>query len=271
MSRSTIFFLFILPVFAHAQSSLFYDGNNTVTFQITLPSGQAYVELFSKQNSVQNLAVSIQHTELPIGNGLSTYTFSSDFYNAGDIIEYRFYYYLPSAPGQFSPGPNPAAWKQKVLTTTNYFKTEDGDYVIGQQDDVFTSIYRQSGLTTARPQQTGWALDRAHPEDLQSEIEASYNFATFKGIYVKPCNSNVWINIQNTPYAYYPTYVTEYQDQSSYLYDIYYTWPPAYGTQPSDTFACGGEYVTIDTYIGPQQVRTNALVEFAYVIEYSQQ
>ena len=274
MLRTAICLLLLLPclAFASDNSTLTYNGNGTVTFEITLPSGQAFVELFSRQNGIQNLAVSIQHTESPLGNGSSLYSFTTGAYAEGDEVEYRFYHYRPASPGLFSPGPAPSVWKIATLgETADYFKTEDGDYLIGEGDGVFTSIYPQSDYTVARPQQTGWALDRAHPESLLVDIEPEYNYATFQGIYVKPCASDVWVNIQDTPYAYYPSYVFESQNGVSYSYDIYYSWSPAYGTQPNATFACGGEFITINTYIGPQQVRTNAKVEFAYVIEYSKQ
>jgi hypothetical protein len=85
-------------------------GAGKILYQVTRPAGEAYVEIFSRQNGVQNLATNIVTSESPNGNGSSTYSYAKDGYRSGDRVEYRFYSYLPSSPGVFVPGPTDAIW-----------------------------------------------------------------------------------------------------------------------------------------------------------------
>src|SRR5262249_23672756 len=74
-------------------------GQGTVEFDVVLPSGQAYVEVFVRQNGIQNIASNIVHDVVDHGDGTSTYRHVAHGYCAGDLIEYRFYSYLPNSPG----------------------------------------------------------------------------------------------------------------------------------------------------------------------------
>jgi hypothetical protein len=85
-------------------------GGGQLKLQVTLPTGQQYVEVFARQNGVQNVAVAIQGSGLNNGNGTTTYSLTRSGYAATDQVEYRFYSYKPSAPGVFTPGPAEAAW-----------------------------------------------------------------------------------------------------------------------------------------------------------------
>src|SRR5258706_1399459 len=81
-----------------------------VRYSVVLPKGQAYVELFVRQNGIQNVASAIASYGVDNGDGTATYSLSVGGYRAGDAIEYRFYSYLPHSPGVFSPGPIENAW-----------------------------------------------------------------------------------------------------------------------------------------------------------------
>jgi len=85
-------------------------GNGRLGFQVTLPKGQQYVEVFARQNGIQNVAVAIQGSAVDHGDGTATYAFVRDGYRPGDLVEYRFYSYLPRSPGVFTPGPIEWRW-----------------------------------------------------------------------------------------------------------------------------------------------------------------
>jgi hypothetical protein len=90
------------------------SASGTIKFQVTLPSGQAYVEVFSRQNGIQNVANNIVGSASDNGDGTSTYSFERSGYLASDHVEYRFYSYLPNAPGLFTPGPAEQVWLTHV-------------------------------------------------------------------------------------------------------------------------------------------------------------
>jgi hypothetical protein len=79
-------------------------------FQVTLPSGQQYVELFAKQNGSQNVAINIVASGVANGDGTVTYSHSRTGYALTDKVEYRFYSYKPNAAGVFTPGASSSVW-----------------------------------------------------------------------------------------------------------------------------------------------------------------
>jgi hypothetical protein len=85
-------------------------GGGSLEYQVTLPSGQQYVELFVTQNGIQNVASNIVASGESNGDGTTTYSFVQSGYSAGDAIDYRFYSYLPASPGVFTPGPAEQVW-----------------------------------------------------------------------------------------------------------------------------------------------------------------
>src|SRR5262245_50617861 len=85
-------------------------GDGRIRFQVTLPCGQQYVEVFARQNGIQNLAIAIQGSAVDHGDGTATYSFVRSGYAPGDFVEYRFYSYLPRSPGVFTPGPIEWRW-----------------------------------------------------------------------------------------------------------------------------------------------------------------
>jgi hypothetical protein len=84
------------------------DGN--VKFQVTLPSGQQFVEVFARQNGSQNLASNIVANASVHGDGSTTYALVRGGYADGDSIEYRFYSYLAGGAARFTPGPAQDVW-----------------------------------------------------------------------------------------------------------------------------------------------------------------
>jgi hypothetical protein len=85
-------------------------GNGSVELAVVLPSDQAYVEVFVRQNGIQNVAQNIVGSEQNNGDGTSTYSYVRNGYSASDAMDYRFYSYLPSSPGVFTPGPIENVW-----------------------------------------------------------------------------------------------------------------------------------------------------------------
>jgi hypothetical protein len=85
-------------------------GNGTLRFSVTLPSGQQYVEVFSRQNGLQNVATNIVANAKKHADGTTTYSLDRGGYGLGDLVEYRFYSYLPRSPGRFTPGPQEMKW-----------------------------------------------------------------------------------------------------------------------------------------------------------------
>jgi hypothetical protein len=85
-------------------------GGGQVRFLVTLQVGQQYVELFARQNGVQNVALDLTQTAHVHGDGSATYSATWAGYQAGDHVEYRFYSYRPGSAGVFTPGPQQNAW-----------------------------------------------------------------------------------------------------------------------------------------------------------------
>ncbi|VUD59403.1 hypothetical protein TDB9533_02668 [Thalassocella blandensis] len=147
--------------------------------------------------------------------------------------------------------------------------TTDGAYTAGVNGNSFVSIFEQSDISYTYAYGSGWALDRAHPEDLLTSIQAGYSTAALKGVYVKPCQSDTWDKIEGTVYDYQGD-ATETQDGANYLFDIYHSWNSAEPAgKLNDTYACGGSYARYQTYTGYQTVRTGGEVKFAFVLEFS--
>ena len=81
---------------------------------MTLPSGQQYVEVFVRQNGIQNIATNIVSNATVHADGSTTYSLTRPGYSIGDSVEYRFYSYLPKSPGVFTPGPIEQRWQTYV-------------------------------------------------------------------------------------------------------------------------------------------------------------
>jgi hypothetical protein len=108
-------------------------GDGTVQFSVTLPAGQAYVEVFSRQNGIQNVAQNIVDSAQVHGDGTSTYSHVRGGYAAGDRIEYRFYSYLPASPGLFTPGPAEQVWVDARYESTQVLElpvTKDASLIL---------------------------------------------------------------------------------------------------------------------------------------------
>ncbi len=102
--------LVVCPEPALNRTALCDLGDGQLRFLVTLPSNQKYVEVFARQNGIQNVAVDITKTAHVQFDGTTTYSFSRTGYRDGDHVEYRFYSYLPNSPGVFTPGPQEQVW-----------------------------------------------------------------------------------------------------------------------------------------------------------------
>jgi hypothetical protein len=107
-------------------------GNGSVAFAVVLPAGQDYVELFVRQNGIQNVAQNIVASEQDNGDGTSTYSYIQSGYRACDALDYRFYSYLPASPGVFTPGPIERLWLSSTYGTPAACGTR---FVVDRADD----------------------------------------------------------------------------------------------------------------------------------------
>jgi hypothetical protein len=250
-------------------------GDGKVRFEITLPSTQQYVEIFSRKNGVQNLAVNIVGNGKNNGDGTSTYSIERIGYATGDLVEYRFYSYANGQAPIFTPGTTATNWYKETVSAPQLFLTEEGNYQLGKQinqwqEESFIKVFRQQGNSTAVPAQTGWYLNRATPVDLFTNVVDGFTYGKLKGLYIKPCHSDVWVNIQNTVFADMLNARAELLNPGvDYTADITTNYGMLTGTHPTVEFDCGGNLIPVSTRIGTINVRTNTQVEFAYVVEFT--
>lgn len=87
-------------------------SNGDVKFNVLLPGKQKYVEVFVQQNGTQIVAQNIVGSGAPAENGQYGYSLvlPASRFKTGDRILARFYSYLVSAPGIFTPGPTEPFW-----------------------------------------------------------------------------------------------------------------------------------------------------------------
>lgn len=239
-------------------------------FEVVLPSGQAYVEVFIRQNGIQNTAQAIQGSELPLADkpGYSLYSFERGGFHAGDHIEYRFYSYLPNSPGVFTPGVQEFVW----LTHTyrgceEFFATTDGGHCLDQIVSADGSVselsvyYNSDHELLVFDDEGAFALKPAGLSGLYTP--ALFDEASMVGVYVKTCGTAEWVPIEETPYALY-AYGEGVDPDHYYWYTPFQDTTPIAGGQVREAFACGGP----DVEIGDETLRLSGLVEFAYVVEH---
>lgn len=251
---------------AHERSSATDEGNGTVEYAVVLPSGQAFVELFVRQNGIQNIALDITRFGTPLGDGTTRYAFTiPNFYRAGEILEYRFYSYLPHAPGLFTPGPIENEWRWLTygqprvrIGGDSYFL---GPYGMASGGAIDTQVYTVYATSNVQPAETGWLLDRAGATPFAAPLVGAS--ATMLAVYVAACDGSGWVRIDGTPFA-----VAAPGETSA---DGWYRWSGTFdgqrpGATVDPTYECGGYGEVVDTAIGPQTVTTDAGVTFAYVL-----
>ncbi|HLP43133.1 MAG TPA: hypothetical protein VK465_16630, partial [Fibrobacteria bacterium] len=92
-----------------------YLGNGTIEFEVKFAAPQQYVEVFVRQNGLQNVAQNIVNSVVNNGDGSFTYKFTRGGYAPGEFVEYRFYSYIQNGPRVFTPGPVENVWKNLVV------------------------------------------------------------------------------------------------------------------------------------------------------------
>ena len=239
-------------------------GAGTVKFSVTLPWGQHYVEIFARKNGVQNVSHKIVTSGVVNINGTTTYSFEKSGYNAGDNIEYRFYSYI--GPAVFTPGPAQNVWVSFKYGAPPTFKTTTGNYVLGPQTDASgRSFSYQIEPSTARtfvtPYSTGWFLTLASPASAQ--IEATVE-AELVGTFVKKAGTDIYDPASSYDANYvitgtqYPSLLDIAVEPDAAVYP---------GLRVDTRYAEGGRSITLNTFIGPQTLTTDATVTFAHVIK----
>ena len=239
-------------------------GGGTVRFSVTLPSGQHYVEVFSRKNGVQNVAHNITSSGVVNSDGTTTYTFEKGGYVTGDSIEYRFYSYV--GPGVFTPGPGETTWVTFGYGGATTFQTSSGTYVLGTQKDTSGRTFSyQVETTTDRtfvtPYSTGWFLTKASPAD--DSVPVQFVEAELIGTFVKKAGSAIY-----DPVTAYDTYDIAPTQNGVWLDIAVDADTAAYpGVFVDSRYAEGGRSITLQTFIGPQTLLTDATVTFAYLIK----
>ncbi|HEX4461823.1 MAG TPA: hypothetical protein VIA18_27775, partial [Polyangia bacterium] len=251
---------------ANETSSATDYGNGTLEYAIVLPSGQAFVQLFVRQNGIQNIALDIAHLGTDLGDGTTRYAITiSNYYKPGTIIEYRFYHYLPNSPGLFTPGPIENEWRWFTYGQPRVsFGGDDyfvGPYTMGSGGSIDTEIYTTYAASNIEPVATGWQLDRASATPFAAPLLGPS--ATMLAVYVAACDGSGWVRIDTTPFAVAAPAETSNAGE--------YDWSGTFDAQlPGQTvdgrYECGGYDTIVDTLIGPQTLRTAAGVTFAYVV-----
>jgi hypothetical protein len=122
-------------------------GDGSMEFAVVLPSGQAYVEVFVRQNGIQNVAQNIVDSEQDNGDGTSTYSYVRSGYSACDAIDYRFYSYLPSSPGIFTPGPIESLWLSIAYGAPDACGTR---FVVDHSDDSTNGVCASDGSSAGQ-------------------------------------------------------------------------------------------------------------------------
>jgi hypothetical protein len=98
--------------FLNSPTYVTQQTNGDLKFSVTLPTNQQYVEVFVRQNDVQNIAQNIVASGVANPDGTKTYSLTSaaSKYKAGDRILARFYSYKANSPGVFTPGSTDNVW-----------------------------------------------------------------------------------------------------------------------------------------------------------------
>ena len=239
-------------------------GAGTVSFRVTLPAGQHYVEVFARKNGIQNEAHEVVTSGVVNGNGTTTYSYEKSGYQVGDFVEYRFYSYI--GPAVFTPGPAQNAWLSFKYGASSTFKTTAGDYLLGPQTDALGRTFSYQlepsiGATFVTPYSTGWFLTFASPASVQVETDVQ---AELVGTFVKQAGTEIYAPASSYD-ASYPITGTQY----THLLDIAVdpdaaTYP---GLRVDPRYAEGGRSITLDTLIGPQTLTTDAKVTFAHLVK----
>jgi hypothetical protein len=92
-------------------------SNGSLKFSVTFSQAQFYVEVFAKQNGIQNIATNIVSSQVLNANGTYTYSYTAPAanYASGDVVVTRFYSYRQGQPGVFTPGPAEIVWSSDFV------------------------------------------------------------------------------------------------------------------------------------------------------------
>lgn len=91
-------------------------SDGSMRYAVTFKAPQKYVEVFVRQNGIQNVAKNIVASQASNADGTYTYEHkvAATQYRSGDKVLVRFYSYEPNKPGVFTPGPAEAIWATEL-------------------------------------------------------------------------------------------------------------------------------------------------------------
>jgi hypothetical protein len=96
--------LFTGVCFADSSEKISELANGEIKFQVTYTEPKEYVEVFIKQNDVQNVATDITSSVTANADGTYSYQLIRSGYAAGDLVAARFYSHLNGIQ-EFTPAP----------------------------------------------------------------------------------------------------------------------------------------------------------------------
>ena len=147
-----------------------------------------------------------------------------------------------------------------IAFANTVLQTDDANYYLGEDGDSLVALYQNTGETRSEPYGSGYGLYEAEPQDLFVDIPEGYYSAELLGLYVKPCNSDAWENIENTKFALNYFY-EDLIEGESYSFDVVsYSY-----------FVANGPWTKFECVDGPISKRAVGEVTFGYVVKFSKQ
>ena len=154
------------------------------------------------------------------------------------------------------------------------FETEDATYALGAHatkdgKQVVTEIVEDASASYLTPQSpnTSWIVDRALAHTQQRALLLDQ--VVVRGLYVRDCVSDEWINAKSTPFAPQAE-VLQSVVNGEYVLGHYYANIELNGFL-SDRFDCSREpasFAKVKTAEGEREVQRVGDVSFAYVVEH---
>jgi hypothetical protein len=154
------------------------------------------------------------------------------------------------------------------------FETEDATYALGAHATkdgkrVVTEIVEDASSSYLTPQSpnTSWIVDRAlaHTQQRALMLDA----VAVRGLYVRDCVSNEWINANHTPFAPQAE-LLQWAVNGEYVLGHFYANTELNGFL-SDRFDCSTEpasFARVMTAEGERDVQRVGDVSFAYVVDH---
>jgi hypothetical protein len=189
-------------------------------------------------------------------------------FQAGDVVETRFYSYLPASPGVFTPGPAEMIWVLHEYAgdaggEPEVFAGTDMTWDLRPEAGRDVDVYYAEDTSVIVPAMTGWFLQRAETPELSTPTK--FNAAAMGRVYIRQCATDAW-----QPLAEVPAFAFHSATES--VADGIYTFTPRtwssqlIGTLVDPAYECGGRTIEVPTRGGRVTLTTDAVVRYAFVV-----